>query len=233
MSILKRLAVWLLERFVEALFLGLLFGYLMRLPLFSSLLRDFWRLALIVAVILFMHGYYVTTALFGVVWRSRKSWLYPAIAAALLVLHTRLIFWRAGSDFTRETRAMELPFAVMGACIVFACSFAGGRVLDKWLTKDAIANTYLAATGITLLVFTLANTAHWMRCCLTDSFRPIGLPFTFYRDGGFVGKYVWQGGRFTWSGVAADAALIAAIVVLLGTAWKKVNSHRARASAHD
>ena len=112
MVILKRLTVWLVERCVEALLLGVVFGYLL-LRNFSSVFPDLWRLAGIVAVVLFVHGYYVTTALFGVVWRSRKSWVYPAIAAVLLVIHTRILFSRAGSDFTPEARAMELPFAML------------------------------------------------------------------------------------------------------------------------
>src|SRR6185437_10525403 len=99
MVIPKRLAVWLLERSVEALLLGLLFSYLLlRDP--RSLFPDFWKFGVIVASILFVHGYYVTTALAGVVWRSRRWWLYPAIAAALLVIHTRFIFLRGGTELT-------------------------------------------------------------------------------------------------------------------------------------
>jgi hypothetical protein len=167
-------------------------------------------------------------------WRSRKSWLYPAIAAALLIVHTRLSFWHAGTDFTPEARALELPFAVAGAGIVFLCSFSGGRLLEKWLRAGASTSPYLAASGITLLVFALANTAHFLRPAgYSNAFRPEGLPFTFYREGGFVGKYVWHGGQLIWSGIAADAALIAATVVLLGMAWQRVSSHRARASVND
>jgi hypothetical protein len=225
MVILKRLTVWLVERFVEALLFGALFGYLL-LPNFRNVFPDLWRLTGIVAVVLFIHGYYVTTGLFGIVWRSRKSWVYPAIAAVLLVIHTRILFARAGSDFTPETRAMELPFAMVGACIAFGCSFVGSRVLKKWLSANATANPYLSAAGLALLVFALANTAHFLRPSDYDnSFRPYGLPFTFYRDGGFVGhSFVWQDGRFIWHGVIANAALLMATVVLLGTGWQRIKS---------
>jgi hypothetical protein len=182
-----------------------------------------------VATFLFVHGYYVTTAFFGAVWRSRKPWLYPAIAAVLFVIHTRVIFARAGSEFTPEGKAIELPFAMVGACIVFGCSFAGGCVLKKWLSAGASSNSYQSATGVTLLVFALANTAHFLRPAgYDDSFRPYGLPFTFYREGGFIGhSFVWQDGRFIWPGVIADAAVLAAMVVLLGMAWQRINSDRA------
>jgi|SRR6185437_15878173 len=228
MLILKRLAVWLLERSVEALLFGILFGYLLMHDL-RSLFPDFLKFAIIVAVVLFVHGYYVTTALAGVVWRSRRWWLYPAIAAALLVIHTRFIFLRGGTELTPEARATELPFALVGACIVFVCSFAGGRLLEKWLKAGASTNRYLSATGITLLVFGLMNVAHFVRPAgYDDSFRPYGIPFTFYREGGFVGNYVWHAGRFIWGGLIADAAFVAVAIVLLGMAWQRISSDRVR-----
>jgi hypothetical protein len=224
MVILKRLAVWLLEQFIEALLLGVACETLWGVK-FSS---DFWKGGVLVASMLFVSGYYVTTALFGVLWRSQKPWLYPAIAAALLVIHARLFLLAMEPPFTPEVRAHELPFTTIGACIVFGCSFAGGRVLEAWLRVGATQNPYLSATGITLLVFALANTAYWIvRCC--DSFRPLGLPFTFYREGGFIGtNWVWQGGRFVWLGVIADVLLIAATILLLGKAWQRFSSVRAR-----
>lgn len=228
MVILKRLAVWLLERSGEALFLGILFGYLL-LHNLKTLFPDALKFGVIVAVVLFMHGYYATTALAGVVFRSRRWWLYPAIAAALLVIHTCLIFLHGDTDLTPEMRAAELPFVLIGACIVFACSLAGGRVLERWVRERASTTPYLSATGITLLVFGFMNAAHFLRPAgYDDSFRPYGIPFIFYRDGGFVGNgYVWQGGRWIWSGVVADAAFVAVSIVLLGMAWQRIAADRA------
>ena len=60
MLFVKRLVVWLSERLIEALFLGGLFGFLLH---FSF--RIFWVNALVVGVVLFMYGYYFTTAFFG------------------------------------------------------------------------------------------------------------------------------------------------------------------------
>jgi hypothetical protein len=132
MLILKRLIVWLLESFSEACLLGGLLGALL-FPDFISVLRGVWPLSLTVGILLFMHGYYLTTALFGMAWRSQRSWAYPAIAATLFVIHMHIAFVRLKPDMTRGGRAMELPFQVGGACIVFACTFVDGRLLRNWV----------------------------------------------------------------------------------------------------
>lgn len=129
--IFKRLAVWSLEALTATFLLGVLFGAV-TLPNFISLLPGVWALGLGIGAVLFLHGYYLTTALFGVVWRSHRSWLYPAIAATLFVIHTHIVFVRLKPDITQEGRATELPFLTGGACIVFACAFAGNWLLRKW-----------------------------------------------------------------------------------------------------
>jgi len=74
------------------------------------------------------------------------------------------------------------------------------------------------------------NVAHFLRPAgLNDDFRPYGIPFTFYRDGGFIGNsFVWQAGRFIWGGLLADVAFLAVTIVLLGMAWQRVTSDRVR-----
>jgi hypothetical protein len=130
--ILKRLAVWLLEALAGAFLLGGLLGAL-SLPNFLKLLPGVWALGLGVAAILFIHGYYLTTALFGVVWRSEKIWLYPAIAAALFVIHVHVAFVRLKPDISSQGKATELPFLAGGACIVAGCAFVGNWLLRKWI----------------------------------------------------------------------------------------------------
>jgi hypothetical protein len=229
MLILKRLAIWLLERFVEACLLGGLLGCLLArsskdpsLTLWNGI-SSFYILGLAVAVILFLHGYYVTTAFFGVVWRSGKAFVYPMIMSALFIFHTHIVFMHAGADFTPEARAMELPFALGGAGIVFSTSFAGSYVLRRWINLGSNSNGYASALGLTLLVFTLANIAHFLRPVVGSSaFRLYGLPFTFYREGGFVKEWVWQSGELFWRGMVADVAVVAAVVMLLGRALQTV-----------
>ena len=82
MLIVKRLVVWLLERLIEVLCLGGFLGLLLHLSF-----RGFWVYALAGGVVLFMHGYYFTTAFFGVIWRKAKWWFYPAITGGLFVAH--------------------------------------------------------------------------------------------------------------------------------------------------
>lgn len=132
--ILKRLTVWLLEAFFSTLLFGVLFGALSApdMSTFASILPGSWALAFGVGAILFLHGYYVTTALAGVVWRSQKAWLYPTIAAALFVIHTHIVFFRLKPDLSASGRAAELPFLVGGACVAFACAFGGNWLLRKW-----------------------------------------------------------------------------------------------------
>ncbi len=132
--ILKRLAVWLGEALVTTLLFGALFGALSSNDVGTvfSILPGVWALGLGVGAILFLHGYYLTTALAGVVWRSRKLWLYPMIAATLFVIHTHIVFFRLKPDLSSSGRAAELPFLIGGACIAFLCAFAGNVVLRKW-----------------------------------------------------------------------------------------------------
>ena len=132
--IFKRFTVWLLETLLTTLLFGVLFGALLSpdLSTFIGLLPGVWVLALGVGTILFLHGYYLTTALAGVVWRSQKLWLYPAIAATLFGIHTHIVFFRLKPDLSSSGRAAEFPFLAGGACIVFACALGGNWLLRKW-----------------------------------------------------------------------------------------------------
>ena len=231
MPILKRLTVWALERAIEACLLGGLFGYLVsatdQLLTLRNALSAFWVFGMAVAVFLFFCGYYVTTAFFGVIWRSSKIWIYPTIILSLFVLHTHIVFMGTARDFTPEGRAVELPFALGGAGIAFLCAFAGSRILNKWTNARSEPNAYLNALGVIILVFMLANAAHFLRAVVGDSaFRTYGLPFAFYREGGFVKQWVWKPGELLWSGMLADIAVTAAAVLLLGKAWFAARSER-------
>lgn len=133
--IFKRLVVWLLEILVEGFLLGCLLGAL-TLPNFISLLPGAWVLGLAVSVVLFLNGYYVTKALFGLMWKGQKSLLYPAIAATLFVLHMYIFYLRAKPDMSGLPRVI-LPFQIGGACIVFACTFVSGWFLRKWIGRGS------------------------------------------------------------------------------------------------
>jgi hypothetical protein len=230
MITLKRIVVWLVERLLEACILGGLFMYLMiragaDIPRGTLATRgsEVLIFGLVVAVMLFVHGYYVTTAMCGVIWRSPKPWVYPMIMVALFAVHTHIIFLRGKPDFTPEVRAMELPFVGGGAFVVFACSRIGNEALKRWQSVRPSANPYLSAAGLTLLFFLLLNTANFLRPIIGDSsFRPYGLPFTFYREGGFVREWVWREGVFVWWGLIADVAVVVAVIALAGNVSERI-----------
>ena len=234
MVTLKRIAVWLLERLLEACFLGGLLMYLfirtgpdVSRSHLANLWSGVWIFGVIVVFVLFAYGYYITTAIFGVLWRSPKLWVYPAITTALFALHTHIIFLLNKRDFTQETRAMELPFIAGGAFIVFVCSFLGNEALKRWSRVRPKSNPYLSAMGITLLVFLFLNAANYFRPIVgSSSFRPYGLPFTFYREGGYVSEWVWRNGVLVWRGLLADIAVIAAVIVLFGYVAQRIQIAR-------
>jgi hypothetical protein len=236
MTTLKRGMVWLLERLIEACILGCLFMYLIARIAHNSSdtskvtgisLASVWVGALVVAVFLFLQGYYLTTAIFGVFWRSQSLWVYPATSVVLFALHTHLIFLRAGSDFTQEARAMERPLIVGGSLIVFACSFAGNEVLKRWTVVQPTSNPYVSASVLTLFSLLLLNVASYLRPIVgSSSFRPVGLPFTFYREGGYVYEWVWRAGAIVWRGLLADLAVAVAVIALTGKAAKHFRMER-------
>src|SRR5260370_28235701 len=130
--ILKRLVVWLLEALIQTFLVGSLLSAVL-FPDFGSVLEGIPASALAVGFLLFFHGYYLTTGIFGVVWRSQKSWLYPAIAATLFAIHMHIVFVRGKRDLTALARASELPFLGGGAFIGLSCAFCGIWLLRKWL----------------------------------------------------------------------------------------------------
>ena len=130
MRALKLIFVLFIELLAEALLLGCLLGVLASSQV--SLLYGVIGSVLAVPVVLFLHGYYLTRSLAGVVLRSRRQWLYPAVAAVLFVAHMHFALARSKSDLTPFAQATELPFLAGGACIVFACAFFGDRFLQKW-----------------------------------------------------------------------------------------------------
>jgi hypothetical protein len=120
--ILKRLTVWVLEALFTAVLLGGLLAALSSpdLSTFISVLPGVWALAFGVGAILFLHGYYLTTVLAGVVWRSQKLWLYPTIAATLFLIHTDIVFLRLKPDLSSsaEQRSFHSSLVVRASFLL-------------------------------------------------------------------------------------------------------------------
>jgi hypothetical protein len=63
---------------------------------------------------------------------------------------------------------------------------------------------YQISTIAALVAFAIINVIHRFRpVTCWDCFWPYGLPFTFYREGGYGG-----GGGWVWSGLLADSAVV-------------------------
>ena len=230
MIILKRTLVWLVERLLEAGMLGALFTVLINQNSdvalrsgYGNLFADVWVFGVVVAVLLFVHGYYITTAITGVFWRSKKPWVYATTTAILFALHTHIIFLRGKPDFTREAKLMELPLVVGGLLIVFMCSFAGSEAFKRWTGIHRSSNPYLSASVLTLFAFLLLNIANYLRPVAGNlSFRAYGLPFSFYRDGGYVDGWIWRSSVLLWRGLLADAVVVAAVIALVGSVAQRI-----------
>jgi hypothetical protein len=130
MRIIKRIAVLLIELLAEALLLGGLLGAMVSAQI--GLKNGMIGSMLAVPVILGLHGYYVSRVLATVAWASKAKWLYPAIAATVFVAHVLVIASQFKSDLSFYAQRLILPFLVGGACIVFACSFAGIQLFRMW-----------------------------------------------------------------------------------------------------
>jgi hypothetical protein len=129
--ILKRLVVWLIETSCEALLLGavLIVSSMSYGPSQSGFAKDLlfsaWATAF---VFMWGTGYVVTTLLFRVFLRGQRLWLYPAVAAVLFLTHLQILFFIA----TGWPSSQRIQVRAAGVCIVFACTFAGSFVLQKW-----------------------------------------------------------------------------------------------------
>lgn len=134
MLILKRLAVWLIETAAEAVLLSLFmntwWGY--SDPVKRGFLFQLFGWAwIILTVFMLGSGYLITTAILRAAWKSKKLWTYSAASAVLVLVHLQIFFFVASGWTTYE----RLPVQVASACIVFACTFIGGRILQKGMHR--------------------------------------------------------------------------------------------------
>ncbi|MGH9754515.1 MAG: hypothetical protein ACREA2_17185 [Blastocatellia bacterium] len=130
MLILKRLAVWLIETAAEAvllsLFMNMWWGY--SDPVNRGFLFQLFGWALtILTVFMLGSGYLITTAILRIAWKSQRLWTYSAASAVLVLVHLQIFFFVAGG----WTIYKRLTVQVASACIVFACTFIGGWILQK------------------------------------------------------------------------------------------------------
>lgn len=128
LMIMKRLSVWFGEMMCVLLLLSVLSLILAGRSEQWTRWEDFVLvLVWTAAIFMFGSGYLITTGVVGVFFRSQHVWLYPTVAALLFVAHDQF-FYRGWKVPDIE----QVQFQVAGACIVFGCTFVGGRYLRKW-----------------------------------------------------------------------------------------------------
>ncbi len=127
----KRLVATVLEIAAEVILWGLLMGVLIANGV-DPFLYGVLGSILALPVVLFLHGYYFTRILAGVVGRNGRIWFYPAIAAILFLIHMYVVFARLKPDMSSLGKATQAPFLVGGAGIVFACAHCGNWLLRRW-----------------------------------------------------------------------------------------------------
>ena len=127
MVILKRLIVWFVETFFEAMLLALaligLFGYDRH-----AIGKSFAFFVSAILLLSFTTGYLLTTAIARGAWKGQRSWSYSAIAVGLFLVHSQIFFVVSGGS----PRLERLSIQVAGSCIVFACTILGSLILRKW-----------------------------------------------------------------------------------------------------
>ncbi|WP_031496211.1 hypothetical protein [Bryobacter aggregatus] len=129
--ILRRIAVWAMEMLAEMILLGGLLSMLVY-PGFADKVLGVLMATIAVALVLTLHWYYLSRAIWGLMIRLDGSYWYPSIAASIFVAHMYFAIERSRAELTGEARSMELPFLAGGACIVFACAMGSNRLLRRW-----------------------------------------------------------------------------------------------------
>ena len=148
----------------------------------------------------------------------RNSW----VCGFLLLLPGNLPAMALNQTFV-DVRPAYIFFPVAVACNAMfwlTCS-AIWRILRRdraW----GLSDRYSIAFATTGLVFVVANTVHFLRpVTCWDCFFPYGVPFTFYRAGGFAG-----GGGLVMRGLAIDTAIVLVSAGLLGAFWQWIATRR-------
>ena len=128
MLITKRLAVWFLETWSEALMLGLVLTVFLGHDQ-HAFFKDLLIYSSGIIMLFFTTGYLLSTIAFRAVWRGQALWSYPAIATVLFFIHFEIMNVAMGGAF-EPTHSVRIRAA--GEFIVFGCTLTGTFALRKW-----------------------------------------------------------------------------------------------------
>ena len=128
----------------------------------------------------------------------------------------------------------EVVFAIFLGAILEGALECGWATLSWWiLTRPGtdfegthvhfMLRRYLTALAASACALGMVNDLNFRRPVYRDDcLLPYGFPFTFVREGGFVGVT-----RFVWRGVFADCLFVLLLAAVLGFVWNRV-SHLGR-----
>jgi hypothetical protein len=146
------------------------------------------------------------------------GWSGMALSSALNALH--IYSW---------------PFSIyilLGTSLkaVGEAAIAGGLAAIVWRAFSSLTGNDIKVPreiaierfGISLLlsacVLGIVNSFHFSRLgTCADCFRPDGIPFTFFHEGGYAG-----GAGFVWRGAIGEALVILVFGIVLGLVWNKL-----------
>ena len=129
---LARIGIVIGELVAEALLLGILLGIL----LVPTHVGAWAAGSVAVDLVLYLHGYYLTRPVLGLVWKSEKIWPYGLSAATLFAIHMGVGYARLRPDMMQVKLWVVISFFAGGAAIVLACALIGHR----WLAQKASVN---------------------------------------------------------------------------------------------
>ena len=127
--IIKRLTIWLVETIAIVVLLGLGWWLVVDQDQARGISRDILLAITWIGLFAFSTGYLLTTAISRTIWKDLRLWSYPLIAVALFFIHSQICFITFGTLNEAQRLALQIP----GSLTVFACTFAGGLGLRRWI----------------------------------------------------------------------------------------------------
>jgi len=143
------------------------------------------------------------------------GWTGLAVRSALFALHVRI-------DSLSAAYLLVASLSAIAEAAIHCWLAAIAWWVFEWTTQETSTHRGRVATqryGVALLLSAcligIANNLNfWRPVACYDCFRPHGVPFTFFHEGGFAG-----GEGFVWSGVIGDSLVVFLFAVVLGRVW--------------
>lgn len=130
-AFLARVGIVISELISEAVLLGILLALVLAPRTFNA--TALWVAPLPVTLVLYLHGYYLTRPILGLLWGGRRVGLYSLTASALFAIHMLIGYLRLRPDMKQVSQWTVLAFFAGGTTIVFVCALIG----HHWLARKS------------------------------------------------------------------------------------------------